>query len=290
MEVFRTGKYHFSDLDNLHELQPLESANKTVLKRLNYLVGFIKKEKPEILQSFVTKLDLKFVKLLNKSYTIEEVIEKNAISNDLIHLKVYPDLMYNCLNYYLQLLNVETTRNWIKDTFKIPNKNYIQSFLYHRYYNAEVLTEIIERSLAVQLFKDYIDSYVTSQSSEWRKYENLEEFREARIPKKEDPPNIGWVIVQGIIEKGKFPQRKDTCMWDDALQELPDAELRYLAACYGDFQGYNNSNENFILTMSHTIVEGYPYCDCIVHDIRVNKDLTHPPEEFFDNMWQLKED
>ncbi|MCG3227593.1 MAG: hypothetical protein H7645_11805 [Candidatus Heimdallarchaeota archaeon] len=221
---------------------------------------------------------------------IDTTFEKDDINDDFIHLKVYPDLLFNALNYYLQLLKVDTKKNWTKDKIKVTNKNYIQSFLYHRYYNALVLTEIIERNQAVKFFKDYIDSYVKSISSEWRKYETLEEFREARIPQEGDPPNIGWVIVQGVIEKGKYPQRKDTCMWDDAIKELPDVELKYLAACYGDFQGYNNSNENFILTMSHTVVEGYPYCDCIVHDIRVNKDLTHPPKEFFDNMWQLKED
>ena len=290
MEVFTTGKYHISDLENLQELQPLEYANKTVLKRLNYLIGFIKKEKAELLQNFVTKLNLKLIKLLNKSYGNEGDDKEKIISKEFIHLKVYPELHYNCLNYYLQLLNIDNSINWSKDKIKIPNTNYIQSFLYHRYYNVLVLTEILERTLAVQFFKDYIDSYVKSQSIDWRKYENLEEFRNARIPKKDDPPNIGWVIVQGVIENGKYPQRKDTCMWDDAIQDLPDIELRYLAACYGDFQGYNNSNENFILTMSHTIVEGYPYCDCIVHDIRVNKDLTHPPKEFFDDMWQLKKD
>ncbi|MCE7747201.1 MAG: hypothetical protein GPJ51_02315 [Candidatus Heimdallarchaeota archaeon] len=41
MEVFRTGKYHFSDLDKFQELQPLESAKRTILKRLNYLIGFM---------------------------------------------------------------------------------------------------------------------------------------------------------------------------------------------------------------------------------------------------------
>jgi hypothetical protein len=268
-------------------MQPLEYANKTILKRLNYLIGFLKKEKPEILKNFVTKLNNKYIKLQSNS-ALDIVFDRTEISNDFIHLKVYPDLVLNCLNYYLQLLGIDSDERWTKDKFKVPNKKYIQSFLYHRYYNVLVLTEIMERTQAVQIFKDYIDSYVKSLSSEWRKYDTLEEFREARKPKKDDPPSIGWVIVQGVIENGKFPQRKDTCMWDDAIQELPDIELRYLAACYGDFQGYNNSNENFILTMEHTVVEGYPYCDCVVHDTRINKDLTHPPKEFFDNMWESK--
>jgi hypothetical protein len=286
MEIFVTGQYQLSDLENLQEIQPLQYAKKTILKRLDYLIGFIMKVKTEILVEFVSKLNNKYIKLLNRNPITEEIASKEYLNEEFINLKDYPDLVNNCLCYYLQLLGIETEENWMNDIFKIQNQNYIRSFLHQRYYNALALTEIMERGEAVQLFKDYIDSFVKSISSNWRKYESLEEFREARKPKKDDPPSIGWVIVQGKIKNGKFPQKKTTCMWADAINELPDTELRYLAACYGDFQGYNNSNENFILTMKRTIVEGFPYCDCVTHDMRISNDLKHPSKEFFDSMWQ----
>jgi len=289
MEVFRTGQYDISDLERLQEIQPQEFAKRTVLKRLNYLLGYIKKEKPEILHSFVTRLINQFNQFLKTSFSKEQNIDFEELSKDFIHLKVFPELLSACFDYYLQLLDFSSNRSWIQDKIKIPNRNYVQSFLYHRYYNVQILTEIIERNTAIDFFKGYINAFVKSISSERSKYEILEEFRNARIPKDDDSPRIGWVIVQGVIEDGKFPQRKDTCMWKDAITNLTDIELKYLAACYGDFQGYNNSNENFILTMEHTIVEGYPYCDCVLHDIRINKDLIHPSKEFFDNMWSLKE-
>lgn len=289
MEVFRTGKYHISDLHKFQELQPLEFAKRTILKRLNYLIGFIKKEQPGILPSFVNKLNSRFVQLSTPSHIYEKFTIPADICADFLHLKLYPDLVRSSLIYYLHLLKFDITKNWIEDKIKVPNKNYIQSFLHHRYYNVLVLTEVLERNQAVQLFKDYITAYIKSIAPKIPNYETLEEFRSARIPKEGEPPNIGWVIVQGLIENGKFPQRKDTCMWDDAIQDLPDLELKYLAACYGDFQSYNNNNENFILTMEHTIVAGDSYCSCILHDTRINDDLIHPSKEFFDNMWSLKE-
>ncbi|MHA1200746.1 MAG: hypothetical protein ACTSQF_15610 [Candidatus Heimdallarchaeaceae archaeon] len=290
MEVFQTGQYQISDLDRIQELQPLEYAQKTTLKRLNYLIGFITKEKPELLPSFAVKLNNRFVNFLEPQYKSANIQIPEEVSNKLMHLKLYPDLMHNSILFYLQLLKFDYTKDWRKAKIKVPNFNYIQAFLYHRYYNAQVLTEVIERNQAVQLFKGYITAYVKSLYSGKANYESLEDFRNARIPQEGDPPNIGWVIVQGKIENGKYPQRKDTCMWVDAIKELPDTELKYLAACYGDFQSYNNSNQNFILTMEHTVVEGDPYCSCIVHDTRINDDLTHPPKEFFDNMWHLNQD
>ncbi len=289
MEVFRTGQYDISDLNRLQELQPLEFAKRSVLKRLNYLIGYLKKEMPGILPAFVTRLKKYFDQQLKTSFVEKMKFDLAETSNEFLHLKIYPDLLKASLDYFLQLLDYSTDKEWISDTIKIPNKNYIQSFLYHRYSNVLTLTEVIERNQAVRLFKGYIESYVKSLSSAGPKYETLEEYRNARIPKEDDPPSIGWAIVQGKIENGKYPQRKDTCMWADAIEDLPDIELKYLAACYGDFQGYNNCNENFILTMKHTVVEGYPYCDCVVHDIRINNVLNHPSKEFFDNMWSQKE-
>ena len=289
METFQTGQYHISDLDRMQEIKPYDFIQNNILKRLNYLIGFLKKENPELVPGFVKKLESKFSNFLLRPYKIMNIQISNEILTDLMHLKVYTDLIHCSIRYYLQLLRFDYTRDWQKAKIKVPNKEYIQSFLYHRYYNAEALTEVIERNQAVQLFKDYITSYVKTLAPKNTLYETLEEFRNARIPKKDDPPNIGWIIVQGVIENGKYPQRKDTCMWQDAIANLPDTELRYLAACYGDFQSYNNMNEHFQLTMEHTIVEGDSYCSCITHDTRINKDLTHPPKEFFENMWPLKD-
>ncbi len=103
MKVFRTGQYQISDLDRIQEIQPLEYANRTILKRLNYLIGFIKKEKPELLQSFVSKLNKKFVQFLEGSYKTEKIGIPDEIIGELIHLKLYPDLLQNSILYYLQL-------------------------------------------------------------------------------------------------------------------------------------------------------------------------------------------
>ncbi|MFX1253299.1 MAG: hypothetical protein ACFFCZ_16945 [Promethearchaeota archaeon] len=290
MKIVKTGKYTLNDLDILQEIQPIEFAQRTSLKRLNYLLSFIKENKPEILPKFVSNLTAKYNTMIKKDHFESKELDLSEICSNLVNLQEYPKLVASCLNYFIQLLQLSGDVDWIKDKVKIPNKNYIQSFLYLRYYNALVLTETLGRETAIQFYKDYIENYVKDgRSLEATTFENLEVFRESIIQRNLESPGIGWAIVQGKIENGKFPQRKDTCMWDDAINDLPDVELKYLAACYGDFQGYNNRNENFILTMKHTIIEGHPYCDCVVHDIRINNDLRHPTKEFFDNMWPLDE-
>ena len=288
MNVFRTGQYDISDLERLKEVQPMDFAKRTILKRLNYMIGYLKKEIPEILPAFIMKLKKFYEQQISFSFIEKQNFDLSEVGKEFLHLKIYPDLLKITLDYFFSLLDYDSNKNWIEDTIKVTNRNHIQSFLYPRYYSVQILTELLERNQAIQLFKGYIDSYIKSVAEKETVYENLEEFRNARIPKSDDPPNIGWVIVHGKIKNGKYPQRKDTCIWDDATNELPDTELRYLAACYGDFQSYNNLNENFILTMKHTIVEGFQYCDCMIHDTRINNDTTHPSKEFFDELWSTE--
>ncbi len=110
MKAFQTGQYQISDLDRIQKIQPLEYASRTIVKRLNYLIGFIKKEKPEILHSFVSKLNNKFVQFLEGSYKTEKIRIPDETIGELIHLKLYHDLLQNSMLYYLQLLNFDNTK------------------------------------------------------------------------------------------------------------------------------------------------------------------------------------
>ena len=69
---------------------------------------------------------------------------------------------------------------------------------------------------------------------------------------------------------------------NDAISDLQDSEVKYYICCYGDFEGARQSNRHFVLTMERTIIEGYPYCDSVFHDTRIDDNLAHPSEELFE--------
>ena len=91
-----------------------------------------------------------------------------------------------------------------------------------------------------------------------------------------------WVMVRGMLQPGKYAYKNENCLWVEALADLPDAEIKYLICCYGDYASVKLHNKNFILTMEHTIAQGDPYCSRVIHDPRVDWDLRHPPKEFWD--------
>jgi hypothetical protein len=95
-----------------------------------------------------------------------------------------------------------------------------------------------------------------------------------------------------MLEDGKYAFKNKNCpTCADAMVDLPDVELKYLAACYGDYGAFRaNTSDHIILTMEHTIIEGDPYCSRVLHDTRIDYKLRHPPKEFWDNFEPGKEE
>ncbi|MFX0066177.1 MAG: L-2-amino-thiazoline-4-carboxylic acid hydrolase [Candidatus Hermodarchaeota archaeon] len=285
MKFQKYGKRIPKLLDNEVEIQPYDFALKSPMKRLNYLLGLIKEKEPSSFSKYIKNLELKFKSLINEDILSKKDLNFNEFLIDFDVLKEYPELAKYSLNYFLQILQLPEKDDWIKEKVKVLNKNYLRSFLIPKYYNLQTLSETIGREEAIQLYKFYVTKFINDDLSPKRKiFDTLEAFKEYfEMDKKQI--TIGWYGLLSEVKDGKFFFRKDNCLWAEVLMDLPDNELKYLICCYGDFQAaLTRSNNNFILTMKHTIVEGDSYCDCIIHDTSIDWDLTHPSSEFWDNL------
>jgi hypothetical protein len=145
------------------------------------------------------------------------------------------------------------------------------------------LTETLDRADAIALFKKFLTHYYLEDRDPNREtYDNLETLFAKVIEPKE--VSSEWVIVRGMIGDGKYAYRNDNCLWIDAIDDLPDSELKYYVCCYGDYERAKDYHDSIVLTMEHTIAQGDPYCSRVLHDTRVDWDLRHPPKSFWDSM------
>jgi hypothetical protein len=287
-EFEQLGFYSPETLEKLEEIQPLSIATLSPLARLDLLLGFIKKHKPEILDDYVKKLQNAYEKLAKTDYYNHRKYDINESIKELEHLKNYKQLAINNLNYYLNLLEIDIEIDWVNDKVKIPQGNHFRSFLIPNYQNVRVLAEIIDRKEAVKLFKMYVTErakIITPEDRRFR-FDTLEDLRKDDFEDYEGEGNPGWVRIEGVVKDGKFVYRKDSCLYAEAMKDYPDEEFKFLAACYYDYQGTRIQwNKDFVLTMEQTIAEGDPYCSCVVHDTRIDWDLTHPGVEYWENVW-----
>jgi hypothetical protein len=262
-----------------------------LLDKLDYFVGFIAKERPKIITEYVKNLIKKYQELADEDYWKDSSGEIKKIFVEFKNLKQYPDLQKTSLNYFIHLLQLKERNMWEKTELDISRKALIQAWIYPSYYFLQTLTETIDRKEAVKFFKQYITNfYIENPSPNRDKFVSLEKRFEDRTTG--DTTSSEWVIVHTMLEEGKYAFKNKNCpTLVDAMVDLPDVELKYLVSCYGDYAKFRAYyGDNIILTMEHTIMEGYPYCSRVLHDTRIDYDLRHPPKEFWDNLEPGKEE
>ena len=137
--------------------------------------------------------------------------------------------------------------------------------------------------MAIAFYKKFVTHYIMDRRDPKRStYDNLETVFKEAIKTREEASD--WVLVRGMSGDGKYAYRNDNCLWVDAMEDLPDPELKYYVCCYGDYESSKVYHDSIILTMEHTIARGDPYCSRVLHDTRVDWDLKHPPKDFWDSM------
>ncbi|MHA1950150.1 MAG: L-2-amino-thiazoline-4-carboxylic acid hydrolase [Candidatus Thorarchaeota archaeon] len=285
-------KYHLAGipddqaLDRLQELDEIDKVILSPLKRLDNLLEIVKKYSPKSVSEYASKLESRFESLVKKDYVKLKGIDMGKNLSELPHIKEFPVLAASALNYLLGALKLSEEDNW-SDKIEVVQRDYLRSFLSSRYYNLLVLTETIDRAKAIEIYKEHFERINEKRLEESEeRYQNLDELsKDTRNSETGDP---GWMRIVGEVVDGTILVRKDTCLWADAMQEYPDSELKFLVCCYGDYTSIRSANKHFALTMEHSIAGGHSYCDCVIHDTRINDKLEHPSDEFFASLEQTK--
>ncbi|NHJ49052.1 MAG: hypothetical protein FK733_14795 [Asgard group archaeon] len=293
MEIIKIGKLNPKALEKDMEVQFIEHVidmannyrnNFACLKRLDYLLKFINKNNQTILQKYIENLETEFKKLTTKEFLIINDSNISEILKEKKTLSKYPNLVKHILNYSLQLLNITGEISNLDEKYKVTQNYYMRSFLIPNYYYLQVLIQTIGREKAIGLFKEYISKFLDDNKTTTETEFTTLEDRFERIKKNVNNPS-DWVMIYGMISKGKMFFRNENCLWIDVLKDLPDSEIKYCICCYGDYQTARTyRNEHIVLTMEHTIAEGDQYCSRVLHDTRIDWNLKHPPKEFWDNI------
>lgn len=280
MKFVKTGKYRQDTLERSVEINSLEEAQNR-LKRMNYFLGFIREQNPDIFPEYINKLIAKYQGLLEDERRKANPPDLDELVSENPHMKEHLELTRLVLNYILQILRLPAEDKLGKN--KVVNRNYFRSWSHHNYSNLLVLTETMGKAEAIALYKKFVTHYTLENRDPNRETYDTKTIYENAIKPKEVPSD--WEIVHGMIGDGKYAFRNDTCVFLNAIgDDLPDTELKYYVCCYGDYEKFKNYHDSIILTMEHTIAQGDPYCSRVLHDTRVDWDLHHPPKSFWDSM------
>ncbi|MCK5159747.1 MAG: L-2-amino-thiazoline-4-carboxylic acid hydrolase [Candidatus Heimdallarchaeota archaeon] len=270
--------------DKMYKINPMQLAENVILKKLDFLLGFIKEKNEKLYNRYVDQLDDKIQTIIGSFEIPKEKLEIKKKLGNYNHLNNHSKLVELHYHFLIKLLEKPIEEAINSEEVLIPSKNYWLIVFGFRYYQAQALTEIMEKGEAIELFKEYIDQYYVSVKSTFKHFETLDEMRNDHFEDSENSTDPEFDVIYSTVEDGVYIVRNNNCPAIDALSDFEDKELVYVTCCHGDYQYAVMSNEHIVMTRDFTIAEGDPYCDKVFHDTRIDKELKHPSKEFLDGM------
>ena len=287
MEFIRLGQIN---PNKEYSINPVKYLDNSRFKRLNFLLDFIAKEIPQAFQGYIKQLKIIFENLIKEKKNITDYSRYKEIIDQYPQLVNQSELIQLYINYLTEKINLPIEETTITSDLKIPSKIFWQLGFGILYYEALALTKIIEREAAIKLFKKYLDQYYVFVEETFTKYKSLDELRNEHLKDAQKSTDAEFLTTYSSVENGRYIIRNENCPAIEALEDCEDRELIYLVCCYPDYQYALMTNENFRMTRYYTIAEKDPYCDKVIHDIRISKNLEHPTTDFLDGMGSLSKE
>jgi hypothetical protein len=280
-------KFEAHTKNKIYKIKPMEFLNNTVYKRLDFLLGFVKKKNEKIFSDYVNQMiaDLESLNEFSTlgDYKISNIADYSNISSHLKLVQLHGDL-------HRQILGISMEQANSDNEIEVPSRIYWRAFILARIYQLISLVNTIGRKEAIELFKNYLDQYYIHNKSSFKHYETLDDLFKESFKEASKSTDNEFTVTCSTVENGVYINRNDNCPAVDALDDIDDKELIYVVICYPDFQYAIMTNEHFVMTRKHTIAEGDPYCDKVFHDTRINKEPKHPSKKLIDSMDSKIED
>ncbi|MHA2251365.1 MAG: L-2-amino-thiazoline-4-carboxylic acid hydrolase [Candidatus Kariarchaeaceae archaeon] len=251
-----------------------------ILKRLDHIFSLLQEQNAEIIENYAIKITNRLTKLteeeLGKEFDVKMIDKTNFP-----YLKRHMGLIESIATFTLNLIKI--TNEPFDEEVELFERDIFKAIHFNRFHFIEILAELISMEKTKEIYKKHLNLYYETVITT-PKFETLDVLRESYIKMTKES---GEIRIVSEITDGKLYVRKENCHQTDVLKEFNNPEITSLIVCYQDFIMSKQFNENFAATEKHTLVDGFPYCDMIVHDLRIVNELEQPERAIFDKLYPL---
>ena len=202
MKYIRTGIPDPDVLKIPEELVPKDFALLSPFGRLDFLLNLMITKFPHIVEQYVEKLQSLYESISKKDEVAERGINIEGLIHEKHQLALYPNLAKSNLNYFLHELKLPVEADWAEKQ-QVPEGQKLRAFLMSIYYNLYILTKVMDRDSAINLHKEYVQSFWESYYIDAiEKFDTLEEWVQNGI--ESDLESRGAIRIWGQVENGKI--------------------------------------------------------------------------------------
>ncbi len=255
----------------------LEGQIRDWLSTMELMFSYIERNRPEILEEFLEKVEGKYVRELESTSIALEDVGFDKIANDKTLLGSHPDfkdkglriiMKYIPLNEMYRLSEENDTIRWI---------DYCRAKYTLQYHQITSLVEILGREVGIDSFKDFVQFWGRELAKKGQGTHTIEQVRENRVKAWSE----GGAMEFGVVDvyEAAFLAKFDRCVSHESMKHVEDQELAYYVVCYPGARLLDFVHKDISMRRSQTLFTA-DFCDELRWDRHIHNEPEQPSLDF----------
>jgi len=257
-------------------------------KWTDHMLRFLDDIKPDTASKYTLALNRRLLDAVRGFRVVSPSFDTDEMLQGLSRLGNHPDLQDLIIRFICKHLDLPTDHKPGPEEIEVSSLNDARAGRRLSYHRVKSLVDLFGREEGIPLYKEIVGRILVAErvESERNKKERLEKG-EKEISSAENVERAvkAWTdygladFTVAVIDDHKVLYRFDRCLTHEALRDLNDPDIAYLASCYvGDADEFNAGKKRY-LRRTQTLHHG-DFCDELYWDVDFHTDPEQPSLEF----------
>ena len=240
--------------------------------------------RPEITSKYVVALNERLLDAVRGFRVDPPSFDTEEMSQGLSHLGSYLDLRDLIVRFTCKHLDLPAGYKPGPEEIEVSSLNVVKANDRLSYHRVKALVDLLGREEGIPLYKEIVARKLVADrvENERIKKERLEKGeKEISSVEMIERAVKAWTEIGladftvAVIDDHKVLYRFDRCLTPEALKDLNDSDIAYLASCYiGDAEEFNPGKTRY-LRRTQTLHHG-DFCDELYWDVDFHTDPEQP--------------
>jgi hypothetical protein len=252
-----------------------------VLSSTDRLLKYIADTRAGILDDFCTSVITKLYNYLQGYRSDRRDLNFGQICEILPFSRAFPAIFELSLHLVSKQLKIPQDHSFASPKVEVRTVDSLGALSVPRYHRIKAMVEVLGRDEGIQLYKDFV-AHIFRQPPEKRDKRSFKEFKKMLINSWSRSESFEFVIAH--FDDYMFVGKFNKCLRYEALKDLDDPEISFLAQCYEGPANVARISKNFRLRRQVTLFNHH-FCDEFFWDSEVHgENPAQPSLEFLESL------
>lgn len=252
-------------------------------KWTDHMLRFLDDIRPDATSRYVPALKGRLLDAVGEYRVAPPSFDTEETLQDPSHLGNHPDLQDLIVRFVCKHLDLPTGYEPCPEEIEVTSLNEARARNRLSYHRVKALVDLLGREEGIPLYKEIVSRILVAERVESERLEKGE--KQISTVENIEHAVKAWTdygladFTVAVIDDHMVLYRFDNCLTHEALRDLDDPDIAYLASCYvGDAEEFNTGRTRY-LRRTQTLHHG-DFCDELYWDVDFLTDPEQPSLEF----------